>query len=218
MPAKCYIAGPMRGYPRWNFDAFDRAAEEFRNNGWIAVSPADIDRALGFDPDGPDDQVSDEFLKKAILRDIEVVLDCDAIVLLPGWEESSGVAIELAAAKMMRLEVIHYKQEEPPKSRIDGLLQMHRDTTKECLGIMRRKNHDYTSGSFDPFANFRASEAIGIPAGKGVLVRILDKLKRLQTFLEKGKLQVDTESADDAVSDIINYAILLKGLIHEDDS
>lgn len=105
MAKRCYIAGPMRGYPRWNFDAFDEEAAKWRSKGWIAVSPADVDRALGFDPDGPEEQVTTEFLKRAIIRDVEMVLDCDAIVLLPGWRKSSGVAVEFAAARMMGLEV-----------------------------------------------------------------------------------------------------------------
>lgn len=101
----CYIAGPMRGYPRWNFDAFDEEAEKWRQKGWKAVSPADVDRALGFDPDGPQEQVDDRFKRAAILRDVMLVLDADAIVLLPGWWISKGVAVELAVAKFMGLRV-----------------------------------------------------------------------------------------------------------------
>ncbi len=45
-----YIAGPMSGYPQYNFPAFDEARDELRENGWQVVSPADMDREHGLDP------------------------------------------------------------------------------------------------------------------------------------------------------------------------
>ena len=99
--------------------------------------------------------------------------------------------------------------------RIDDVLNIHDSTCSAARAIIEEKNHDYTSGSSDPFANFRASKAIGVDPIVGICVRIIDKLQRLRTFAEQGKLKVKNESAADAVSDIINYAVLAKGLIVE---
>lgn len=44
---RAYIAGPMRGYDRFNFPAFDAAKDRLIEMGWDVVSPADLDRAVG---------------------------------------------------------------------------------------------------------------------------------------------------------------------------
>ena len=98
---------------------------------------------------------------------------------------------------------------------IGDLLDLHDQTFNTCYEIMKAKNHDYTSGSSDPFANFKSVEILGIKPEIGLLVRVLDKIKRIKTFVEKGTLAVENEGVDDAIDDIINYMILLKGMIYE---
>lgn len=49
---KVYLAGGMRGYPSFNFPSFDAAAAELRKRFITVISPAEIDRELGFDPTG----------------------------------------------------------------------------------------------------------------------------------------------------------------------
>lgn len=98
---------------------------------------------------------------------------------------------------------------------IDHLICQVTCTNADCLEIMRQKNHDYTSGSSDPLANFRASEALGVPAGIGILIRSMDKFKRIQTFIEQDTLAVKGESVKDAIQDVINYMHLLNFLISE---
>lgn len=95
----------------------------------------------------------------------------------------------------------------------DDLINLHNDTCADACSIMKAKNHDYTSGSNDPFANFKLSEVLGIPAELGLLIRCLDKIKRINSFILKGELAVKDEPVDDAIRDIINYMVLLKGMI-----
>lgn len=99
---------------------------------------------------------------------------------------------------------------------LSKLLSLVEETNAQCLEIMRQKNHDYTSGSKDVLANFRASQAIGVHPGLGILIRSMDKFKRIQTFIEQGTLAVNSESVQDAVSDVINYMHLLNFLFHEE--
>jgi hypothetical protein len=68
-----------------------------------------------------------------------------------------------------------------------------------------RKQADYGSGD-DPFANVRASERFGISPWVGALVRLNDKVTRLQSFARKGELK--NESAEDSMRDIAVYAII----------
>lgn len=100
---KAYIAGPMRGYPGHNFDAFDEAAERLTVLGFDVINPAAMDRAAGYDGVG---DFPDGFVREAMRRDLSAICDCDAIVLIAGWEKSKGVAVELALAKYLGLEVI----------------------------------------------------------------------------------------------------------------
>lgn len=99
---------------------------------------------------------------------------------------------------------------------VEELLALFDATVAECRATMVKKNHDYTSGSADPLANFRTSEILGVPAGKGILIRSLDKFKRVQTFIDQGTLQVKGEAVSDALMDVINYMILLRFLCQED--
>ena len=82
---------------------------------------------------------------------------------------------------------------------------------------MAKKNHDYAGAGGDtPFANFTASEKLGICSTEvGFLMRMLDKLQRLGTFAKAGALKVLTEGPRDACLDIINYAILFAAYIHQ---
>ena len=95
----------------------------------------------------------------------------------------------------------------------DGLFQLHKDTCEKCLKIMEKKNHDYSGGTSSPFENFLAGEILGISGELGILMRSLDKFQRIRSFADTGKLMVTNESVDDAIEDVINYMILLKGLI-----
>jgi len=81
--------------------------------------------------------------------------------------------------------------------------------------IIRSKNHDYTNGSKDLFANFRASEVLEINPEIGILLRVIDKIKRCQTFFSKKTLLVEGEGILDSLDDIQNYIDLIRGLLEE---
>ena len=98
---------------------------------------------------------------------------------------------------------------------IDELLALHEETCNGARDIMRAKNRDYTAGSADPFANFRASEALGVPGVVSILVRSLDKFQRIRSFVELGSLAVKDESVDDAIQDVVNYMILAQGMLRD---
>tara|TARA_R100001440_G_scaffold24346_2_gene39709 strand:+ start:7469 stop:7825 length:357 start_codon:yes stop_codon:yes gene_type:complete len=83
---------------------------------------------------------------------------------------------------------------------------------------MEAKNNDYTGGekSEDVFANFRCSSMIGVHPVKGILMRMLDKVQRINSFVNDGQLSVPDETVADACEDIVNYAILSKALLQEE--
>ena len=98
------------------------------------------------------------------------------------------------------------------------LLALHDSTYIECKQIMQTKNSDYTGGknATDPFANFKSSTVLGVHPVLGLLMRVLDKIQRIRSFVNDSELQVPNESVEDAFNDIINYMILGKGLLMEE--
>jgi hypothetical protein len=77
-----------------------------------------------------------------------------------------------------------------------------------------RKNADYAKTT-DPLSNLRQCEAFGIPAWKGVLIRITDKFSRV-TQLGSGKeAQVKDESIEDTLMDMAVYSLLAIVLLRE---
>jgi len=96
-----------------------------------------------------------------------------------------------------------------------ALLKVHTETCRQALAIMDVKNNDYSGGehAHDALANFKASESLGLHPITGLLLRMQDKLQRLRSFANDGKLAVPNESAEDACLDLVNYAILAKALI-----
>ena len=68
------------------------------------------------------------------------------------------------------------------------------------------KNHDYAVDN-DPLSNLRQAESFGIPAYKGVLVRLSDKWSRIQELSKKPGL-VKTESVEDTLMDMAVYSLL----------
>ena len=110
MSRSCYLAGPMRNLPRYNFDAFDAAAYALRQDGWTVQSPAEHDRSMGFNPDG---SLEGFDLSAAMAWDLQQVLDTDCIIILPGWESSTGCHYELSACHALGKPVFQYPEMTP---------------------------------------------------------------------------------------------------------
>jgi hypothetical protein len=113
---RIYLAGPMRGKPLFNFPAFDEAAKRLRSLGHDVMSPAERDRAEGFDP--TKGVVSDAFMRKAFADDVAAICEADAIAMLPGWRDSEGARIEHAIAVMLGLQVLDATTGEPLRESI----------------------------------------------------------------------------------------------------
>lgn len=87
----------------------------------------------------------------------------------------------------------------------DALKEMH-----------RRKSSDYgcPSGT-DPLANIRnGAKFVVIPAWKGAMVRLSDKVTRLATYNATGKLE--NESLEDNLFDLASYSLLAL-LLHREE-
>jgi len=105
---KIYLAGPMRGYPRNNFPAFDEAAAKLRQGGHEVFNPAERDREtygnLIEAASGPEAAALGFTIRDALKGDLSWICDnADCIALLPNWEHSPGAKAEWALAVVLRL-------------------------------------------------------------------------------------------------------------------
>lgn len=114
-------------------------------------------------------------------------------------------------------QVAYLKGHEPDNQHMStqDWLNFQERLFNELIVLTKKKNHDYTAGSGDPFANFRMTEEFGVPALTGLVIRMADKFKRVQAYLTKGKLAVDDEGIEDAFKDIIGYSALALGMLKE---
>lgn len=91
--------------------------------------------------------------------------------------------------------------------RSNQLLDSCKQIFEDCFELLEKKNNDY-AGMDNPYANFESSLLIGVPIEKAILVRMLDKLKRVSNLLDKEAF-VTEESIEDTLRDLINYSAIL---------
>lgn len=99
-----YIAGPMTSIPKFNFPAFQAAAEDLRAMG-LGVRYT----AKGNPPTPAKALPWDHYLRDAL----RVMLDADAVVVLPGWRESKGARLEVHVALELGVPVVEYPDLRP---------------------------------------------------------------------------------------------------------
>lgn len=84
---------------------------------------------------------------------------------------------------------------------------------KEAGDLHDLKQTDYGRGD-DPFANVRASEEWNIEGWKGAMIRLNDKVRRLQNLCKNGSL--NNEAAEDSFMDIAVYALIARVLYEQE--
>jgi len=97
--------------------------------------------------------------------------------------------------------------------RPEGIQVIH-----EMLTRMVNKGHDYSGADRDTLHNLKASEDLGIPAWKGVCVRINDKWRRVANFCRQQVLAVSDESFTDTLIDMAVYCVWCVVLWREKDT
>ncbi|KTT15843.1 DUF4406 domain-containing protein [Pseudacidovorax intermedius] len=94
MTQRWYVAGPMTGLPDLNFPAFHAAAATLRAAGHHVENPAEInaDPKAGW--------------VDCMRADIQRLVTCDAVLLLPGWRNSRGATLEHHIAQALGLQLV----------------------------------------------------------------------------------------------------------------
>lgn len=88
-----YIAGPMSGYSDFNYPMFRAAAVYFRAQDHDIRCP--VESGNTFETPYAD----------CIKNDLKLLLEANAIALLPGWLNSRGARLELKLAETMNYKL-----------------------------------------------------------------------------------------------------------------
>lgn len=94
---RIYLSGPMTGIDDLNRPLFKRYENTVRAMGFNPINPHDIKPTDAHGLPYTGEAGYDHFL----LSDIEVLVKCDGILMLPGWEQSRGAKVELEIALVL---------------------------------------------------------------------------------------------------------------------
>jgi hypothetical protein len=115
-----------------NFAEFDKAAKMLRSRGYEVVSPAEMDRALGYTGEqAENEKPSSLYRKHVLLMDIQTIfLHCDGVASMAGWNTSSGAILEVCAANAVDLP---HRSVGEWISNSDELIQEFEKEGRSCL-------------------------------------------------------------------------------------
>lgn len=124
-----YVSGPMSGLLNLNMEAFNDAEDRLRKAGW-----ADIRNPARLAVNEYENLPRSLYLRS----DLRQLLDCQAILLLRGWEKSKGARLEALIADEVGIRRIYEikkdKTSDHTKRVNHALHQAIHHPTHECLG------------------------------------------------------------------------------------
>ncbi|MDM5067278.1 DUF4406 domain-containing protein [Aeromonas salmonicida] len=88
---KVYVAGPMTGLPEFNRPTFFAAEEHLKSLGAQVMTPAIL----------PDGWSHEAYMRIAI----PMLMECEAVAFLPGWQQSSSARREFTRAQAFGLDL-----------------------------------------------------------------------------------------------------------------
>jgi hypothetical protein len=89
----------MSGYAEHNFPLFNRVARLLRGQGYEVFNPAE-------NKDGDTRQPRSFYMR----LDIPALLESEAVVVLPGWEESRGASLEVWLALDLGMPIYQWEK------------------------------------------------------------------------------------------------------------
>lgn len=109
---KVYIAGPMSGVKDWNYPLFFEVAQLLKTHGLEPCNPAahdgeTLEEALA--NVGTEENPGHPW-EWYIKRDLKMLLDCDAILMLPNWKKSRGASLEHVVATAVDIPVFQFSE------------------------------------------------------------------------------------------------------------
>jgi hypothetical protein len=103
---------------------------------------------------------------------------------------------------------------------IQEYLELKQKLFKKSDEISLIKSKSYSNIADDPFKNVKMATLIHVKPAKGILIRLLDKISRIDTYVDGNGVDLVDEKLEDCVIDAINYLTMIYALItnHQNDS
>lgn len=192
---KVYISGPVSGMPNNNRETFEHAAMIWDNTfGCVSINP------LASEPE-------DATWEICLRKDIALLIECDAIAMLPGWMDSRGARLEHFIARQLGMKVYDAITKQsidiPSMYEKGGLYMLPEDEkpiTEQAHNLVRGARRSVYGHPLDDYTRtaqlFSGILGITITAEQAILMMIAVKISRL------------TNSPDhrDSIIDLAGYA------------
>jgi hypothetical protein len=173
-----YVAGKYSGDTDANIDAARLVAIDVWKSGNVAICPHL--NTVHFEQVPDLDLTWEDYLQ----GDFNIISRCDAMIMVPGWEDSRGAVAERVYAQSLAMPIYYYP-DVPPVHPTEVKAPDQCKGFREILGKMYRvhldKNADYSSNN------------ILMTGMTGLTTRVWDKVARLLN-LTGFKLRVFTRS------------------------
>lgn len=95
-----YVSGKMTGLPEYNYPKFEQVTAELRAMGFTVVCPTELNKS------------KDWSWKRYMKENIKLLLECDYVYVIEGYEDSKGANIEIDLAKAIGLDIVYEGQVE----------------------------------------------------------------------------------------------------------
>jgi len=93
------------------------------------------------------------------------------------------------------------------------LLKIAIGTFDGCVDLLNKKGKEY-SGHDDALSHFKeAAKDLGLTELQVLSVFMRKHMRAVMSFVKEGK--TESESIEERITDLINYLILMKALLHE---
>lgn len=93
---KIYISGKISGTRDFR-NRFQKAEDHLKKDGWDVINPVAIGDLL------PPSTTYKQFME----IDLKLLTMCDAVYMIPGWEESEGAKTEKQLAEALGLVILN---------------------------------------------------------------------------------------------------------------
>lgn len=206
---RVYIAGPIsNGSLSLNISSAVTVAKSLIKHGYSPLTPHLTCYLNGSPPAAAVEFASEVWYEV----DLSWVAVANAVLRLPG--ESKGADMEVEVAKDLGIPVFENLDRLfkllPPCRPADS--QLFYNSLREIANLYDMKSHDYGK-DVDPLANVRGSTEWGVAPWVGAMIRLTDKVRRLQKYASVGRLA--NESVHDSFVDIAAYA-LIADILHKE--
>lgn len=115
-----YLAGPMTGYPAFNYPRFEAVAKRLRNLGYVICTPHELENNLYYQEARASERGEEVHLastgqegQELLRRDVNIVMHplCIGLIVLEGWEKSHGALIETFIGSRWQRQMLLYRED-----------------------------------------------------------------------------------------------------------